>query len=351
MFSLDEEYLENQSIPLIMMSGTLRKLGQYQGKQELLLHQRPELIKTLREIAIIQSTESSNRIEGIEVEHNRLEKILSSKIPPKNRPEGQVLGYRDVLANIHSNYKNIEISPKLILQMHKDLLKYTDIPAGHWKTKDNTIEEKLPTGEWITRFVPISARETPHYMDELCKRFHRLWRQNTIDRLIIILAFIFDFLCIHPFADGNGRISRLLTVLLFHQINFDVPRYISFERLIEDTKISYYEILHQVSEGWHTGNHRLLPWLEYNLGLLIAAYKELENRVSMIDSEKGSKTAWVLEIISSLPKEFSIGELSRLCPNISRPMIRHILESLRKDGKVKSIGAGRNAKWVKVNFK
>ncbi len=347
MKSLDEQYLENQSAPIIMMSGTLRKLGQYQGKQELFLQRRPELIKTLKEVAMIQSTESSNRIEGINVPHARLEKLLKNKTQPKNRPEGQVMGYRNVLAKVHSQYENIEINCETILQMHKDMLKFTDLTGGQWKSTDNMIEERLPNGQWVTRFIPTSASETPFYMNELCKCFNLLWKENRIDRLVITFAFIFDFLCIHPFADGNGRISRLLTVLLLHKINFDVTHYISYERLIEDTKESYYEILHDASEGWHEGQHRLVPWLEYNLGLLVAAYKELEERVSIIDSEKGSKTAWVMEAITNLPNEFSIGDVVKLCPGISRPMIRHILNTLRDQGEIVSIGAGRSAKWQK----
>lgn len=348
MHSLNEDYLNNQSVPLVMLSGSLRKIGIYQGKQELLLHKRPELLKTLREIAIIQSTESSNRIEGIIVPHERIEKILHNKQPPKNRPEGQVLGYRDVLAKIHTHFNDFEINPETILKMHKDMFKYTDLEGGHWKVKDNLIEERLPNGQWITRFTPVSAAETPFHMRALCDQFNQLWRSNTTDLLILVFAFIFDFLCIHPFSDGNGRMSRLLTVLLLHKINFDVTRYISYERLIEDTKERYYDILRDASQGWHQGRHRLSSWLEYNIGILIAAFKELEERVDVLDNKKGSKTAWVQEAIAHLPDEFSISDLTQLCHGISRPMIRHILETLRSEGKIHSFGLGRSAKWRKV---
>lgn len=348
MFSLDEEYLLKQSVPLTMMSNTLRTLGQYQGKQELLQRQRLQLIKTLKEIAIIQSSESSNRIEGINVDPKRIEKLLIKKIKPKDRSEGQVLGYRNVLSDMHVNYDKIDITPKSILKMHKEMLKFTDFHGGIWKTKDNMIEERLPDGTWVTRFKPVSAPQTPSYMEELCQRFNRLWSQGSIDRLILIFAFVFDFLCIHPFTYGNGRISRLLTVMLLHKVNIDVTRYISYERLIEDTKELYYEVLHEVSQGWHQSQHRIVPWLEYNFGLLVAAYKELEERIDVLDSEKGSKTAWILAIIDDMPKEFSIGELIRLSPGISRPMIRHVLDNLHRDGKLKSLGTGRSAKWRKV---
>ena len=349
MFFLDEEYFQKQSVPLSMMSQSLRRLGQYQGQQALLQHQRPQLIKTLKEIAIIQSSESSNRIEGINVDPKRLDKILNNKLKPENRSEAQVLGYRNVLSRIHNRYQEFKISPEMILQMHKDMLKYTDIDGGAWKRTDNVIEERLPNGNWVTRFSPTSAVETPAYMQELCQRFNRLWAQSSIDQLVIAFAFIFDFLCIHPFTDGNGRVSRLLTVLLLHKMNIDITRYISYERLVEETKESYYQILRDVSQDWHRGQHHLLPWIEYNIGLLIAGYKELDERINVLDFEKGSKTHWVLEMVDDLPEEFSIGELVHLCPGVSRPMIRHILETLRKENKLISLGTGRSAKWQKVS--
>ena len=337
MFSLDDEYLQQQSVPLTMMSGSLRKLGQYQGQQALLQHQRPQLIRTLKEIAIIQSSESSNRIEGIKVDPKRLQQIVEKTVQPKNRSEGQVMGYRDVLSQVHNRYKTIEITPETILEMHRDMLKYTDLEGGRWKHKDNIIEERLHDGRWVTRFQPTSAVDTPFYMNELCSRFKRLWLERSIDPFIIVFAFVFDFLCIHPFMDGNGRISRLLTVLLLHKIGIDITRYISYERLVETTKESYYEILQTCSQNWQQGTHRLYPWLEYNIGLLLAGYKELDQRIEIIDSEKGAKTSWVIEMIESLPSEFGIGELVHLCPGVSRPMIRHILERLRNEKKIKSL--------------
>jgi len=348
MFSLDEDYLKQQLAPLSMMSQSLRRLGEYQGRQALLQHQRPQLIKTLKEVAIIQSAESSNRIEGINVDPNRLDQILNKQLKPQNRSEAQVLGYRNVLSYIHHRYKEINITPETILKIHKDMLKFTDLDAGKWKQKDNLIEERLSDGTWITRFTPVSAVKTPSFMHELCQRFNRLWSQGSVDPLIIIFAFIFDFLCIHPFLDGNGRVSRLLTVFLLHKMNIDVTRYISYERLVEETKESYYMILRDVSRDWHQGQHHLLPWIEYNLGLLIAGYKELDERIAVLDFEKGSKTQWVLEMINDLPEEFSISELVHLCPGVSRPMIRHVLETLRKENKIISLGTGRSAKWKKV---
>ena len=347
MRSMDIDFLENQSIPTLM-SGSLQKLGRYQGKQELYFQRRPELLKTLKEQAIIQSVESSNRIEGILVPEERLKEILSNRDTPKNRSEEEVVGYRNVLSEIHANYKQIDITPEQICKMHKKMFDLTTRPQGVWKSKDNSIEEQLPDGTWVTRFSPVSARETPHYMNELCKSFNRLWDEQRVDRLFVSLAFIFDFLCIHPFLDGNGGMSRLLRVLLLHKIEYDIPRFISLERLIEDTKEFYYDVLKEASIGWHQSQHRLGPWFGYHITLLLKSYRELEEKAGDVPLEKGEKTTWVLEAIKTLPTEFQIGDLIRLCPGVSRPMIRVVLENLRKEGKLTIDGCTRSAKWKKV---
>jgi Fic family protein len=182
----------------------------------------------------------------------------------------------------------------------------------------------------------------------MCTLFARLWEEGRIDHLLLIYAFVLDFLCIHPFADGNGRVSRLLTVLLLHQGGYDVVRYISFERLIEENKSSYYDVLNRVSAKWHEAGHSIIPWWEYNLGLMIAAYKEFEDRVKVVRSSRGSKTAWIIEAIEHLPMAFEIREVAQACQGVSRPMIRAVLENLRKQGKVEVLGTGRGAKWRKV---
>ncbi|MFC1496367.1 Fic family protein [Candidatus Margulisiibacteriota bacterium] len=346
MKSLDRDFLEQQAVPL-EFAGTLRVLGEYRGKQVLLTQQVPQILKTLRQVAMIQSTESSNRIEGVIVADNRIKALVEKKIRPQNRPEAEVVGYRDVLARIHTSFNKFQISPKTILQIHKDIFHHTDLPAGNWKRRDNTIEERLADGRWITRFIPVAARQTPYFVKELCNRFNKLWEEGRIDKLLLIHAFILDFLCIHPFTDGNGRVSRLLTVLLLHQAGYDVVRYISLERLIEDSKETYYEVLKYTSKNWEHGNHRLLRWWEYSLGILVAAYKEFENRVGTVSSSRGAKTGWILDAINNLPDKFSVGDLTKACPGVSRPMIRVVLESLRKKGKIKVLGTGRSAQWQK----
>lgn len=346
MKSLDHGFLQQQAIP-IEFAGTLRVLGEYRGKQELFTKQTPQVLNTLKQVAIIQSTESSNRIEGVVVEEKRLKDLLEKKTTPKNRPEAEVVGYRNVLARIHTSASIFSITPETIQKIHRDMLLHTDLPAGVWKKLDNTVEEQLPDGRWITRFVPVSARETPYYINELCTRFNKLWEERSIDHLLLIHAFVLDFLCIHPFTDGNGRVSRLLTVLLLHQAGYEVGRYISLERIIEDSKETYYEVLQNVSEKWHDGQHQILPWWRYSLGILIAAYKEFEDRVGMVRASRGAKTTWILDAVENLPNEFGIKDVGIACPGVSRPMIRIILESLRKEGKLEVIGAGRGALWRK----
>lgn len=346
MKSLDRGFLERQSVPL-EFAGTLRLLGEYRGKQELYARQTPQVLNALKQVAIIQSTESSNRIEGVIVEEKRLLPLLEKGATPRNRSEAEVVGYKNVLSRIHTAYESFKISPDTILKLHRDMWHHTDLPAGRWKNRDNSIEERLPDGRWITRFVPVTASETPLYMNELCIQFNRLWEEGRIDRLLLIHAFVLDFLCIHPFTDGNGRVSRLLTVLLLHQSGYEVSRYISLERLIEESKESYYEVLNRVSDKWHDGGHMILPWWQFSLGILIAAYKEFENRVGIIRSGRGAKTAWVRDAINQLPEEFGVGELARACSGVSRPMIRTVLEALRKEGKLEVLGTGRGAKWKK----
>jgi len=346
MKSLDIEFLNRQAIP-IEMGGLLQKLGEYKGRQDLFQHQTPQVLKTLKQTAIIESTESSNRIEGITVPSKRFKELMAHPSKPHDRSEAEILGYREALSKIHTKPEAFAVNEKTILDLHRQIYSRTDIPAGQWKKRDNTIEERFADGRWVTRFVPVSSRETPGYMKELCVRFNRLWDKRQASLLIIIPAFIFDFLCIHPFSDGNGRVSRLLTVLLLHQADYTVGRYISIERLIEESKETYYEALQLSSKGWHDGKHSLKSWWEYSLGVLIGAYQEFERRVGTMTKTRGAKTSIVEETIDNLPSTFSISDIERLCPSVSRDMIRVILNRLRKEGHLFCKGTGRGALWEK----
>lgn len=346
MKSLDIDFLSRQAIPL-EMGGLLQKLGEYKGRQDLFQHQTSQVLETLKQTAIIESTESSNRIEGVTVPSKRFKELMAHPSKPKNRSEAEILGYREALSKIHTKPESFPIEEKTILGLHRQIYSRTDIPCGQWKKRDNTIEERLPDGRWITRFVPVSARETPGYTKELCIRFNRLMDKRQTSPLILIPAFIFDFLCIHPFSDGNGRVSRLLTILMLHQADYTVGRYISIERLIEESKETYYEALQLSSKGWHEGKHSLKPWWEYSLGVLIGAYQEFERRVGAITKTRGAKTSIVEETIDNLPATFSISDIERLCPSVSRDMIRVILNRLRRKGHLSCKGTGRGALWEK----
>ena len=346
MKSLDRDFLERQAIP-IEMGGLIQALGEFKGRQELFRHQGSQVLESLRQVAIIESTESSNRIEGVTVAPDRLKELMLHPSKPRDRSEAEILGYRNVLSQIHTTPDQFEITEEKIQGFHREIYAQTNLPAGHWKRRDNTIEERLADGRWITRFVPVSARETPFYMKELCSRFDRLWDERRISPLLLIPAFVLDFLCIHPFTDGNGRVSRLLAVLLLHQSSYGVGRYISLERLIERSKETYYEALQMSSEGWHEGRHRLKPWWEYSLGILIGAYREFEERVGTITTARGAKTALIEQAIERLPSTFRIADLEQACPPVSRDMIRVVLNRLRKEGKLYCKGTGRSAFWEK----
>lgn len=348
MKSLNFEYLDKLSFSL-KTSKMVQTLGEYKGKQDLFTHQTPQILETLKAAAIIQSTESSNRMEGITVEPERLKEILQKKNKPQDRPEAEILGYRNVLAKIHTQFETIPISTATILNFHEEMLKGSGIKGGQWKQKDNLIEERLPDGKWRTRFVPTPARETPYYMEETLKTFNRLWEEEKISRLLLIPSFVLDFLCIHPFTDGNGRISRLLTVLLLHKAGYEVTRFISLERIIEDSKESYYATLLKASQNWKEGRHEIQSWWEYFLATLISSYEELEKRIGQIQQSRGAKTALVLNMIENMPSEFGISDLERACPTVGRDMIRVILNRLRKEGRLRMIQAGRKAKWRKVD--
>ncbi|MDI6809104.1 MAG: Fic family protein [Candidatus Eisenbacteria bacterium] len=346
MKSLGRDFLEQQAIP-IEMGGMIQALGEFKGRQDLFHHQTPPVLESLRQVAIIESTESSNRIEGVTVAPERFKELMLRPRRPKDRSEAEILGYRNILSQIHTTPGRFAIDEMTIRKLHSEIYAQTDIPSGHWKKRDNTVEEKLPNGRWITRFVPVSARNTPSYMEELCKRFNRLWDEGRISPLLLIPAFILDFLCVHPFTDGNGRVSRLLTVLLLHQSGYGVGRYISLERLTEQSKETYYEALRMSSEGWHEDHHRLKPWWEYSLGVLIGAYREFEERVGTVTKARGAKTSFVEQAVDRLPSTFGIGDLERACPSVSRDMIRVVLNRLRKEGKLSCKSTGRKALWEK----
>lgn len=327
---------------------TMRSLGEFKGRQTLYADQFPEVLDTLRRVAIIQSTESSNRIEGITVAPGRVEALVSKKAKPRDRSEQEVAGYRDVLASIHANPSNLRLSTRLILDWHRVMYRFTGEKGGKWKETDNTIFEVKSDRRQAVRFRPVSALATPEFMNRLLTLFKQAMDSKETDPLLIIATFILDLECIHPFKDGNGRIGRLLTLLLLYQVGYEVGRFISFERIVEESKETYYDALYKSSQGWHEGKHDLRPWWNYFLGMLIAAYKEFEDRVGTITSARGAKRKMVRTAIERLPERFTIGDLKRACPGVSYPTLQRALADLKKENRVRCLGRGPDAEWERI---
>ena len=273
-------------------------IHEHKGKQELFLEANIDELKTLLEVALIQSTGASNRIEGIYTSDKRLEELVSQKAEPRNRSEQEIAGYREVLATIHESYEYITPRPNIILQLHRDLYSYSQgATGGNYKNSDNVIAETDAEGHQKARFIPVPAFQTADAMDELCSRFLDAWEADRIDKLVLIPMFILDFLCIHPFNDGNGRMSRLLTLLLFYKAGYIVGKYVSMEMLIEKTKETYYEALQASSTGWHECENSYEPFVKYYLGIILKAYNEFESRVEHLKNRSLSKPERIKAVI------------------------------------------------------
>lgn len=326
----------------------LSKINEYKGKQELYKKQSPQMLNALRNVAVIQSTKASNAIEGIIITDKRLKTIMANKTEPFDRSEGEIAGYRDVLSVIHSSHEAIPLNQNVILQLHRDLYKYVSAAGGRWKNDDNVISERLPSGEKRIRFVPVSAFDTPQAIEQLCLEYRERVVKQDVAPLILIAVFVLDFLSIHPFNDGNGRMARLLTLLLLYHFDYEVGRYISLEKVIEDSKESYYETLQKSSIGWHENRNDIFPWINYFLGVMIKVYKELEERVGVVDTRKGNKTARVEEYIESKLGFFTKGNIRSACPDVSESTINRVLNKLKDENKIVPTGKGRSAKWRKI---
>jgi Fic family protein len=274
---------------------------------------------------------------------------VEHKTTPRNRSEQEIAGYRDALATIHANHTNMPFTVGMVLQLHRDLYQYVAQQGGRWKMTDNEITETGADGAKIVRFRPVPAHHTPEAMERLHTLFREEWDRGEIDPLLLIPTYVFDFLCIHPFTDGNGRMARLLTLLLLYQAGFEVGRYISLEHLIENQREGYYDALYKSSQGWHEGTHALLPWWEYFLGvMLLGAYHEFERRTGELTTTHGAKKELVFDTIGHLPEEFRVADIERACPGVSRPTINRALRDLREAGKIVCVKGGRDAIWRKT---
>lgn len=324
----------------------LTTIHELKGEQRLIADRHADVLADLIEIAKIQSTESSNRIEGIYTSDEQLRKIVIEKTTPKTRDEKEIAGYRDVLNTIHENYKYIPVRASFILQLHRDLYKYegNDV-GGIYKNVDNVIEEEDADGGKKVRFVPVPAWETSEAVDKLCEALKGTLEEKNIEPLLLIPMFVLDFLCIHPFRDGNGRMSRLLTLLLLYQAGYIVGRYISIEKLIEKSKDAYYAALEESSVGWHEEKNDDTPFVKYMLGVIVAAYRDFFERTKLITEVRLPKTDRIAEEIKNHIGTVTKAELTKLVPNVSQTTVQRTLNRLLKEERVIKIGGGRYTKY------
>ena len=326
----------------------LTRLHECRGRQELFIEAEADVLTALLEVAKIQSTGASNRIEGIYTTDERLNALVQGKAKPRNRNEEEISGYRDVLATIHESYEYIAPRPNNILQLHRDLYSFSSSAVGGvYKNSDNIIAEKHADGMETVRFRPVPAFQTADAMLNLCTRFNDAIEVGTYDPLLLMPVFILDFLCIHPFNDGNGRMSRLLTLLLLYRAGFIVGKYISIEMLIEKSKDSYYEALQASSRNWHENGNDYLPFLKYMLGVVVKAYNEFEDRVEHLRHRKMSKAERIKDLIEKTPGKISKKEIAQACPDISVTTIERTLAELIASGFIEKVGVGRSTAYVK----
>ena len=318
------------------------------GKQEQYLKQRPEELEKLVEIAKIQSTEASNAIEGIVTTNTRIRQLVEEKTTPKNRDEQEIAGYRDVLNAIHDSFDVIPISRNYILQLHKIMYSHMNNPlAGQTKNIQNYISATYPDGHTETLFTPLSPFETPEALDKICEEYNRVIGNFEVEPLIAIPIFIHDFLCIHPFNDGNGRMSRLLTTLLLYRNGFYVGKYISLEAKIAKAKDLYYDALARSQDGWHEGCEDPVPFIKYLLSIILAAYKDFEDRFSIIET-KLPAVEKVRKATQNKIGRFTKQDIRELCPSLSISSIEGSLRKLVKEGDLKREGSGKATYYLRL---
>ena len=320
---------------------------EFRGKQDLWIKHKPEVLDVLREKAIIQSVESSNRIEGVTIARHRLRPVVLEKARPKDRSEEELAGYKRAIDWIADLKYPVHLSPVIIQKLHEFSQGGFSGDAGQWKTKSNEIIEILPNGERKIRFIPTSPEDTPDAVLILCQQYQKLVEEGQIPILLLIATFVFDLLCIHPFRDGNGRVSRLATTLLLQSNNFNAGLYISLERLVEQSKDEYYDVLARCSIGWHDNKNDIIPWWNYFLSTLRQAYKELQQSVESAKI-RPVKTELVKKLILQQVGPFALADLSAQLPTTSSQLIKKVLSDLKESGKVRLTGKGRGALWLNV---
>ena len=329
--------------------GLIAAIYRYAGKQELYLNQRPEKLDKLVDISMIQSTETSNAIEGIVTTSSRLRQIINEKTTPRDRNEQEIAGYREALSIIHESFDVIPITQNYILQLHKIMYSHTNNPmAGRTKSVQNYISAAYPGGRMETLFTPLAPYETPEALDRICEEYNRVIGNMEVEPLIAIPVFINDFLCIHPFNDGNGRMSRLLTTLLLYRNGFYVGRYISLEAKIAQTKDLYYDALAKAQTGWHDGEEDATPFINYLLGTILAAYKDFEERFELIEAKLPAHEMVRRATLKKIGR-FNKQDIRELCPTLSDSSIEGALRKLVDSGELKREGNGKNTCYFRLN--
>ena len=324
----------------------LTQIHEFKGEQNLFIEANSDTLTQLVEVARIQSTEASNKIEGIYTSDDRLKKIVLNKTTPRTRNEQEIAGYRDVLATIHESYEYIPLRPTMILQLHRDLYKFSGMSiGGNYKNSDNVIAETDSAGNRFVRFQPVPAWEAPEAINFACKAYDEAV-QSGADPLLVIPMFILDFLCIHPFNDGNGRMSRLLTLLLLYRSGYIVGKYISIEKVIEQSKETYYETLQQSSAGWHENQNDYTPFVRYMLGVIVAAYRDFSSRVQVLVTSGMSKPDRIREVIKGTLGKITKAEIMEKCPDISQITVQRTLIELQKKGEIIKLGGGRYTSYT-----
>ena len=341
-----KRFLSGLDVVPAATSWYLADIGEAKGRQELFTKQSPQRLKSLKEHALIESAISSNRIEGIEVDKRRIGTIIFGKALLHDRSEEEVRGYREALKLIHETGRQLSIGEKSLKKLHQ-LTRGKIWDAGKYKEKDSDIIEKHSNGISSIRFKTVPAARTPGCMKELIALWQNIINEGRIHPIITLAAFNLDFLCIHPFRDGNGRVSRLIMLLQCYRQGIEVGRYISLERLIEQNKERYYETLKLSSEGWHEGKHDPWHYINFICFILKSAYREFEERLGNLPQPKGEKTTIVRDAINSFRGTFSVAEIQQKCPGVGIDMIRRVLKNMQAEGKVECIKRGRDAKWQK----
>ena len=347
-----EQFDYERALPDLMTPAVVQELGdvrEHRGKQALYVATKPDALERLCEIAKIQSTSASNRIENISTSDKRLRDLMEQKTEPKNRDEREIAGYRYVLDMIHASHDDIPVTPNVILQLHRDLYRFQDVSfAGRWKDSDNVIAERDADGQMVARFRPTSAAGTPAAVGRLCDAYAAELERGTYDPLIASLLFAFDFVCIHPFTDGNGRMSRLLTLLLLYRSGYTVGKYVSVEAEIEKTKETYYEALAASSPGWEKGKNDYLPYLTYMLGVVVSCYKTLDERYAMLSSS-GTNEDILRTYFDSLVGKASKREIVEANPAMSQRTIERLLQKMQAEGYIEKVGAARATCYRRVD--